>query len=441
MKLETPANEDYAARIVRVPAIIDLPNADRIKGIPLFGRQAIVGTDVQVGDIGVYFPAEVQLSERYVGYNDMFRHPEKNFDTTKVGYIEDNRRVKAIRLRGHRSDALFMPLSSLSCFGNPLLSDFQEGDVFDRLNGEEVCRKFMKRVREPRGFKSPAERLFANVDERFFPQQDHITNFFYLGANYLDPATRVVITQKLHGTNIRIGNVPVRRKLSWLERIAKALGVKVQTKEYNTVFGSHHAIKGLHNTTGVHFYDHDLWADEGEKMATRIPHGFVVYGEVIGYQDSGRPIQSRYTYDRKPNDPDERRSVYVYRVVFVNAEGVAVELSWNAVKVFCLNAGFKFVPEFYVGPLSGVDIESFLDVNYDEYHRASGYELFPMAPVPLSPDSPCDEGVVVRIDAGLDASFYKVKSPIFIQHETNMMDDDTSSDIEAEEAVLAEGIL
>lgn len=434
MKLDTPVNEDYAARVVRVPVVLDLLNADRLKGVPLFGRQAVVGLDVKVGDLGVYFPAEVVMNDKYVRANNMFRHSDRNEDPAFTGYIEDNCRVKAVRLRGHNSDALFMPLSSLACFGKGW-EELQEGDTFDHLNGEEVCRKYMRPIRYGRGFNAPRERIFAAVDERYFPQQGHITNFFYVSEGHLDPATPVVVTQKIHGSNIRIGNVLVQRKLSWLERLAKRFGVRVVTKEYSFVYGSHHAIKGLHNTSGVHFYDHDLWAEEGEKMSFGIPQGFVVYGEVIGFTDSGKPIQSHYTYDRVYHDADRRRSVYVYRVVQVSEEGIAVDLSWDAVRDFCVAAGFTPMPELYRGPLGGLDVESFLEKDF-------GFMTFPTRPVPLALDSPCDEGIVIRIE-GMSPTFYKVKSPTFLQYETKMFDDPDSVDMESDESepVLAEDIL
>jgi len=63
MKLAKPENESYAATIVRVNDIVPIEGSDNIVATHFFGFQAIVGKDTQVGDLGVFFPAETQLSQ------------------------------------------------------------------------------------------------------------------------------------------------------------------------------------------------------------------------------------------------------------------------------------------------------------------------------------------------------------------------------------------
>ena len=57
--------------------------------------------------------------------------------------------------------------------------------------------------------------------------------------------------------------------------------------------------------------------------------------------------------------------------------------------------------------------------------------------VPLADDSPCDEGVCIRIESGMIPEIYKLKSPIFLQHETAMLDKDVV-DIDADETASVE---
>src|SRR4051794_7797380 len=114
MKLEAPENENYAAVVVSITRTVPLENCDNVVGTPLLGFQAIVGKDTQVGDLGIVFPAEVQLSNDYASRNNLHRHGHLNASPEVKGYLEDNGRVKALKFRGHRSDCLFMPLSSLA---------------------------------------------------------------------------------------------------------------------------------------------------------------------------------------------------------------------------------------------------------------------------------------------------------------------------------------
>src|SRR5574338_1274390 len=145
MKLDPPANPNYAATVVRIRSIIPIENCDNVVATPLLGYQAIVGKDTKVGDLGIVFPAETQLSEEYARKNNLHRHCNLNDDESAKGYLEDNRRVKALKFRGHRSDALFMPLSSLwhtDNFVPHVVEYLREGDTFDELNGHEICRKY-----------------------------------------------------------------------------------------------------------------------------------------------------------------------------------------------------------------------------------------------------------------------------------------------------------
>ena len=139
----------------------------------------------------------------------------------------------------------------------------------------------------------------------------------------------------------------------------------------------------------------------------------MVYGELVGWAGK-KPIQPGYTYACAPGT----NRVYVYRVATVNKRGVAADLSWEAVKRFCVDRGLDHVAELYSGPLCDrygqpdVDVQQWLDRRlYDDEFEA----------VPLSPDSPCDEGVCVRVE-GLPVVILKAKSPVFLGHETKQLD-------------------
>jgi hypothetical protein len=96
------------------------------------GMKAIVQKNVQIGDIGILFPTESQLSEKFCTMNNIYRHEHLNKNPAIKGYIEDSRRVKAVKFRGNESNALFMPLESLS-YLNFDITTLHVGDKFNEI--------------------------------------------------------------------------------------------------------------------------------------------------------------------------------------------------------------------------------------------------------------------------------------------------------------------
>ena len=417
MKLTTPKNINYAATIVRVRHITTLPNCDNVVGIPVLGHQAIVGKDTKVGDLGVVFTAETQLSTAYAASNNLYRHAELNDDPTAKGYLEDNRRVKALKFRGHRSDALFMPLSSL----NGLTDDWAhlgEGDTFDELEGHEICRKYV--IRQPREQRPGQQKLTKKqrVDEKMLPQHFDTVNYFRV-PEAIAGKDHVVVTQKVHGTSLRVGHTLVDRKLTLRDKVAKALGVKVPEREWAYVYGSRKVVKDPGNEDSG-FYEKDLWTIVGSRLEGLLPKGYIVYGEIVGWvPDTATPIQTGYTY----RIPEGTARLFVYRVAVLNEDGYPVDLSWTAVKEFCQSIGVDTVPELEVsaGWVVEKKIEDYLDTRFADFR-----------PGALPTDgSMVDEGVCLRVE-GMQPTIMKAKSPIFLQHETKLLDKGTS-DIETEE--------
>lgn len=411
MKLKEPENKNYAATIVRIDHLNPLVNSDNLLGAPLLGMQAVVSKDTEIGTVGVVFVAGTQLSDEYCATNNLYRHKEFNEDKEQAGFIEDNRRVKAIKLRGNRSDALFMPLSSLS-YTKVDLSEFKIGDAFEELNGFEVCKKYeVKRKSSPTHEKNK-HKVFNRVDEKLFPRH-YDTAQYYRVVDTFKPHTEIIVTQKLHGTLLRFSNIPVKRKLTVKEKLAKKFGVKVQQEEYANVYGSNRVIKDANNDNQQHFYDHDIWTETGKKFDDMIPENFVVYGELVGWSPDGAPLQKHYTY-RLPHMTNE---FYVYRIAQINTQGILTDLSWDQVKEFCRDRGMRVVPELWRGKHQDFNPDEWLDTSYyDKLHGGYSHAL------PLDDDSPCDEGVCIRVE-GLAPYITKLKSPDFYAHEDKMMDE------------------
>ncbi len=420
MKLEQPDSVNYCATVVKVKKLVPLEGLDNLVALPLFGYQALVSKDTSVGTYGIVFPAECQLSEEFTRLNNLYRHTEQNEDKTSRGYLEDNRRIRAIRLKGHRSDMLFMSLGSLNALGIKY-DNLHEGDQFDKLDGHDICKKYVIRRKSPRDARPGLKKQEPRINKAMFPEMFDQMHWQRIDRNV--PANAfVVITQKLHGTSIRVGHVPVRRRLTLRDRIAKKLGVKVQEQEHDHVFGSRKVIKDANNPNQQHFYDTDLWTAEGKRLIGLVPKNYIVYAEIIGWTEGGAPIQKNYTYNCLPGT----RKMFVYRVAHINPDGHVADLSWDALKQFCQTVGLEHVAELFRGSKGTLDIiglNKFLDVDFVQQGYAHA--------VPLAAESPCDEGICIRLE-GIIPEIYKAKSPVFLGHETALLDAE-EVDIEAEQ--------
>lgn len=414
--MKQPENPNYAAIITRVGEVHAIPGADRIKSIRVFGMTSIVSADTREGDWVVVLPTECQVSDEFARVNNLYRHSELNADPTHTGYLEDNRRVRAIKLRGMVSSTIVLPLSALA-YTKVKLDDLREGDTFDELNGHEICKKFVRpvKVHTPRNQQRTAT---TYVDPHVFPEQDHVIHWARV-VNDMPAHREYIVTQKLHGTNIRVGHVPVERKLSLMERIAARLGIRVQRTKYSHVYGSHHVVKGISDAQ-QHFYGEDIWTREGQRIKDVVPQNWVVFGELVGWVRENTPIQPNYTYDV----PNGEARLYVYRVVITNDQGVQVELPWDSVMDWCRDVGLYHVPElvrYSSKVVLNVGLNAIIGTKF------AGTQPWCSEPVPLSPTSPCDEGVVIRVES-LSPNFYKVKADAFLEHESKALDTDEGID-------------
>ena len=65
-------NENYAARIARIDEIHPIPDAHSIVKAVLGTDTVVVGKDMKVGDIVVYFPEGSCIAEKYLGFHNLF---------------------------------------------------------------------------------------------------------------------------------------------------------------------------------------------------------------------------------------------------------------------------------------------------------------------------------------------------------------------------------
>lgn len=139
----------HCGYVVKVQHLGPHANADRLQIASFFGNDTCVGLDIKIGDIGIYFPSDLQLSVEFAEVNNLLRKKD-NAGNNIGGYMDPSKRnVCAIRLRGEKSDGLFLPLKSLESFGD--VSTLRVGDTIDVFNGHKICCKYIPRTNHRSG--------------------------------------------------------------------------------------------------------------------------------------------------------------------------------------------------------------------------------------------------------------------------------------------------
>lgn len=430
MKLNKPKNTNYCTTVVQIKNITPLEGCDNVVGTNIFGYQAIVSKDTKIGDIGLVFVAETQLSDEYCFNNNMYRHGDKNKDQSAKGYIEDNRRVKAIKFRGHVSNCLFMKLDSLSYVKGIDDEAFLVGTEFDGIGEHEICKKYEVAVKGMKTQTMSESYNFVRVEKKHMPEHVDSINFFKY-KDHFNKGDEVIVTQKLHGTSVRIGHTIVGRKLNLIEKFLRFVGVKIQLTEFDYVYGSRKVIKDINNPHHNHFYDTDIWTEAGESISSVLPKNYIAYGEIVGWTKGGQAIQKNYTY----NLPQGKYEVYIYRIAIVNEQGIINDLSWDQVKEFCTNNNLKYVPELWRGKIQKFDADKYMNIRYYE----EGYTHCVQLGEAGNNMDIVDEGVCIRKE-GIVPTIMKAKCSKFLEHETKILDEGVqdleSANVETVEEVI-----
>ena len=399
MKLET-TDTNYNAIIVKCNNFVDLEWCDNVKGLPMFWRQAIVSKDLQPWTLGILFWPEVALSHSYCNHNNLYRHSELNANPEIQGYISDNGRVKALKFRWHTSNALFMPLESLSYLNIPF-NTLNVWDIFNNIDGIEICKKYRIIDDTNKHTAKTYEKTWSRITNKTFPEHTDTENY-WRNVWMLKDNDWVVVTQKIHWCASRFWYLQSQLKPKWRQKM-----LWTQPTEYEHHFGSRRVIKTLDTKNSKSFYKTDVRWKVNERIQDVIPKNWIIYWEIVG-RDWNKPIQKWYTYDV----PEWAVELYVYRISVVNPDWILSDLSWTAIKEFCIKNGLKYVPELWVWRHQDLNIDEFMDKRYaDMWYNA----------VPLSDKSLPDEWVVVRRE-WIIPYLLKAKCSSFLEHETKLLD-------------------
>lgn len=466
---------EHCGYVVAVEKLRPHTNADRLQVATFFGSDTCVGLDVAKGEIGIYFPSDLQLSEEFCVVNHLCR--KKPDGTPDAGYLDpEKRNIKPIKLRGERSDGIFMPISYLEYTGVNL-DDINVGDTITVVNGHEICKKYIPRGRNSnnsaKGKGNRTRKKHVPVAPLFTEHADTEQLAYNLGA--FKPGDEIEITLKMHGTSQRTAYLPVLKGYrainriyqyalnamlsgknigSWTRKVAEhALETAAPIYDWGYVSGTRRTV--LDDWDGGFYGSNAFRKQHQDKFVGKLHKGEEVYYEVVGFTDSGTPIMSKgnnkkldkdfvkqygeetvFSYGCSPNGSDAPQSdLYVYRMTMTNEDGDVVEYSPDFMRYRCEQMGVKCVPEFVHVVLPDA---SYFDENHPvgEYVKEMAEQYYD-GPDPIG-KTHVREGVVVRIINRPKFCAYKTKNYSFKMLEGLIKESAAAPDMEEAEEVNGE---
>lgn len=468
------ASSNYLAKIVKLSNLRKHSNADRLQVTTIDGNNVITDLKAQEGDYYIFFPLESCLNKEFLSWSNSFEDGSQNQDQNVKGFFNKYGRVRAIKLRGEKSEGYVVPLNTLK---NWLLSknievfiidDTLVNKEFDSYNDIVLCEKYIPKTTNMNSSSNSSKKnarvakISKLIDNqfRFHIDTSHLKKHIYR----INPEDIISITKKLHGTSFVIAKILCNKKLSFLELILSLLGININNKEYQTIWSSRKVVKNANRNSTLyerainqarfwlnnpsyfftdirvfllnpiksirstyysssnHFYSYDLWGDIAQKVEYALVDGITFYGEAVGYTKNNSYIQKPYDYGCSIGE----FKVYIYRITMTNSSGFVIELSSEQTKKYCEKYNLSYVPEIYHGKAGHLfPTLSSYEMDIDYWRKLFIEELSHKY---LEQD--CDicnnkvpaEGIVLRKEVPLEIEVYKHKSFRFLEHETKLLD-------------------
>ena len=457
----------YNAYITRLKNVRKHPNADRLQLGDCFGNTVCVSLEYTENMLGVYFPTDGQLSEEFCEQHNLVRKKD-DAGNNIGGYMDPAKRnVTAIRLRGEKSDGLFMPIECLIYTGVDV-STLEEGFAFTAINGKEICKKYIPRRpnRAAAGSGNRTRKKKVPVAPLFAEHADTEQLAYNLSA--FKPGDEIEITLKMHGTSGRTARLPVLKgyRRTLLDRLLRREGTPIYEDGY--VSGTRRVV--LENYEGGFYGDNSFREKHSKIFEGKLMKGETVYYEIVGFTDSGAPIMgdgnnekvgkdfvsqygktTTFSYGCHPKGTkivaygkdeigdfalEEKipiSDIYVYRMTMTNEEGFVVEYTPDFMRYRCEQIGVKTVPVFrkFIVPEDAI-ARAYQEPGDYVLDRAERYYA---GPDPIG-KTHTREGVVVRIVNRPKFSAYKHKNFEFKVLEGIIKDTAAAPDMEEAQEVV-----
>lgn len=403
----------YCGYVVELHGLRKHSNADRLQCVTVFGNNVVVDLSYYENQKAVFFPVDGQLDQTFAAQNNLLRGNESG------GYMDpDKRNIKAIRLRGEKSEGLLLPIESLSPYVD--VGTLHTGDKITTLGGTEICKKYIPRNNAHRSGtsgnskKKKEKKKNASTFPLFAQHVDTEQLVYHQGA--FKPGDQCIISLKMHGTSARTScSLKITPKKQSLYH--KLFHIKPNlTKEWAIVSGTRRVVltdfendQGYYGNNSFRRPYHDFFKDRLEK-------GETVYYEIVGYVNETTPImgsvntsklkdkeikklygnQMEFSYGCEKGKND----IYVYRMTLTNEDGYVVEYPDWLMRLRCEQMGVKAVPLF----------ETFTYTTWDDLMQR--VEKYYDGSDPIG-RSHVREGVVIRIENRSKFTAYKHKNFVF----------------------------
>lgn len=418
----------YEAYIVKINNLRKHENADRLQIAEIFNNNVIVGLDVKLGDIGIYFPVDGKLGERYAKENNLVR--KKDAQGNEIGgYLDpEKRNIKAMKLRGERSEGLYMPLESLSEFAN--ITKLKVGDRITTLNGTLICEKYIPKTNRKRNYTNKNVKKKKKIVQYPLFKEHVDTEQLDYNLDQFRKGDICYITLKMHGTSQRTGYLPKERK-GIFKFFKNKYGIVTGTRRVVLDSIDEKTSGGYYGNDGFRKQYHDYFKDKLKK-------GETIYYEVVGWVDENTPIMPSGD-NKKIQDKEFTKlygdkthftygceqgfsNIYVYRITLTTEDGYVMEYPWELVKTRCEEMGVNHVPQ----------LDKFLFTNEKALMNRVNKYLDITDPIGKTHIS---EGVVVRIDNRKTFKSYKKKGFYFKVLEGLIKESADAPDMEEEQSV------
>lgn len=463
----------YNAYVTRIKNLRKHPNADRLQLGECFGNTVCVSLDYVDNQLGLYLPCDGQLSVEFAEANNLLRKKD-DAGNSIGGYMDPSKRnVTAIRLRGEKSDGLFLPLTCLESFGD--VSTLKEGDVINTFNGHEICCKYIPRRNHRQGHVSDGNRTRkkkVDVAPLFAEHADTEQLAYNLGA--FKPCDEIEITLKMHGTSQRTGYLPVFKgyKRTFKDWLLHREGKPIY--DWGYVSGTRRTV--LENYDGGYYGSNEFRGQHSKTFEGKLWKGETVYYEVVGFTHTGAPIMAEgnneklgkdfvkqygkttvFSYGCDPvgesfkheyadywdgmnvREFKPQSDIYVYRMTMTNEDGAVVEYTPDFMRYRCEQMGVKTVPVMWKGIIPahtgdaaairlGQDAGAWIKERAEQYYDG---------PDPIG-KTHVREGVVVRIVNRPKFTAFKHKNHSFKMISGIIVNEIADSNVEISDEILAE---
>ena len=382
----------YKAYITALTNVRPHPNAERLQLADVFGTTVCVSLDYYEGQTGLYLPSDGQISVEFGEKNNLLRKKD-DAGNNIGGYIDAvKRNITAIRLRGERSDGLFLPLSCLNyCYAHGDASiELRVGDVIDGVvNGHDICQKYIPRTQHRQGIPSAGNKTRKHkvpTAPLFAEHADTEQLAYNLGA--FKVGDEIEISLKMHGTSQRTGYLPVLKgyKKSFLDWLLRREGKPVY--DWGYVSGTRRVV--LENYEGGFYGDNTFREQHSKMFEGKLNKGETVYYEVVGFTTNGTPIMgsvenkkmqdgefirqygqtTTFSYGCYPSTAfsgeAKQSDIYIYRMTMTNEDGFVVEYTPDFMRYRCEQMGVKCVPAFFKGTVPQFAEVMYVDKNEND---------------------------------------------------------------------------